>query len=116
MRVRFFTGWGGGCSGTGGCAVTMTADRTVAATFSQGITVGAPNGGEILRKNKTATIRWSYLGNPGATVKIELLKGGVLNKTISNEHLDRQRRHRFLQLEGAGFTGHGIELPDQGHQ
>ena len=40
----------------------MTADRTVTATFAQGITVVAPNGGEILRRNRTATIRWSYLG------------------------------------------------------
>ena len=25
---------------------------------------------------------WSYTGNPGTYVKIELLKGGVLNRTI----------------------------------
>lgn len=80
----FFTGWsGGGCSGTGACAVTMTAARTVRATFSRGITVSAPNGGEILGRNTLATIRWSYLGNPGAAVRIELLKGGVLKQTIS---------------------------------
>lgn len=28
-----FTGWGGACSGTGACAVTMSADRSVTATF-----------------------------------------------------------------------------------
>jgi hypothetical protein len=28
-----FTGWGGACSGTGGCTVTMHADRAVTATF-----------------------------------------------------------------------------------
>ena len=78
-----FTGWGGGCSGTGVCAVTMTAARTVTATFSQGITVSVPNGGETWKKKTTATIRWSYLGNPGSSVKIELLKGGALNKTIT---------------------------------
>jgi uncharacterized repeat protein (TIGR02543 family) len=79
-----FTGWSGDCSGGGACVVAMTADRTVTAAFSRGITVTAPNGGESLRKTKTATISWSYLGNPGATVKIELLKGGVLNRTISS--------------------------------
>ena len=30
-----FTGWGGGCSGTGSCAVTMNAAQTVSATFIQ---------------------------------------------------------------------------------
>ncbi|MEO8274928.1 MAG: choice-of-anchor Q domain-containing protein [Thermoanaerobaculia bacterium] len=29
----FFTGWVGDCSGTGGCAVVMSVDRTVSATF-----------------------------------------------------------------------------------
>ena len=46
------------------------------------ITVSAPNGGENWKRNTTYAIRWSYLGNPGASVKIELLKGGALNKTI----------------------------------
>ena len=44
--------------------------------------MSAPNGGEIWKRNTTYAIRWSYLGNPGASVKIELLKGGVLNRTI----------------------------------
>ena len=30
------------------------------------------------------TIQWSYTGDPGAYVKIELLKGGVLNRVITN--------------------------------
>ena len=30
-----FSGWGGACSGTGDCVVTMTADQTVTATFEQ---------------------------------------------------------------------------------
>jgi len=30
-----FTGWGGACSGTGTCAVTMSAARSVTATFTQ---------------------------------------------------------------------------------
>ena len=29
-----FTGWGGGCSGTGNCSVTMSADTPVTATFA----------------------------------------------------------------------------------
>jgi uncharacterized repeat protein (TIGR02543 family) len=30
-----FAGWSGACSGTGTCTVTMTADRTVTATFAR---------------------------------------------------------------------------------
>jgi hypothetical protein len=33
-----FTGWGGACSGTGGCTVTMNANETVSATFKKGTT------------------------------------------------------------------------------
>jgi subtilisin family serine protease len=32
-----FTGWSGACSGSGSCAVTMSADRSVSATFVPGI-------------------------------------------------------------------------------
>lgn len=48
------------------------------------ITVTSPNGGETLMKGTTNTIRWSSYSNPGLRVKIELLKGGVLNKIISS--------------------------------
>ena len=30
------------------------------------------------------TIRWSYGGNPGSNVKIELLKGGIVNRTLTS--------------------------------
>jgi len=29
------------------------------------------------------TIRWSYAGNPGSLVKIELLKGGAINRMLT---------------------------------
>jgi hypothetical protein len=48
------------------------------------ITVVSPNGGENWKRGTTQTIRWSYTGNPGSYVKIELLKGGTLNRTISS--------------------------------
>ena len=81
----FFTGWsGGGCSGTGACTVMMTAVKTVTATFTQGLTVTVPNGGESWKRGSSYTIRWTYAGTPGSFVKIELLKGGSLNKTISS--------------------------------
>ncbi|MBW3021334.1 hypothetical protein KY328_00280 [Candidatus Woesearchaeota archaeon] len=48
------------------------------------ITVTAPNGGEIWKAGTVQTIRWTYEGNLGSFVKIELLKGGVLNRTIAS--------------------------------
>ena len=47
-----------------------------------GITVTSPNGGESWGGGTLQTIRWTYTGNPGSSVRIELLKGGVLNRTI----------------------------------
>jgi hypothetical protein len=48
-----------------------------------GIFVAFPNGGETLAAGSTQTISWSYGGNPGSYVKIELSKGGVVNRTIA---------------------------------
>jgi hypothetical protein len=80
-----FAGWSGGvCSGTGSCITTMDAAKTVTATFNQYITVTSPNGGESWSRNSTYSIRWNYSGNPGSNVKIELLKGGALNRTLTS--------------------------------
>jgi M6 family metalloprotease-like protein len=49
---------------------------------STGITVVSPNGGEKWALGSRQTIRWSYTGDPGSYVKIELLKGGVLNRVL----------------------------------
>lgn len=48
------------------------------------ITVSSPKSGDTWQAGKTYTISWSYTENPGYYVKIELLKGGVLNRTISS--------------------------------
>ena len=47
------------------------------------ISITSPNGGETLTAGSMQTIRWSYTGNPGSYVRIELLKGGVVANTIS---------------------------------
>ncbi|MGE5458151.1 MAG: alkaline phosphatase family protein, partial [Methanococcaceae archaeon] len=48
------------------------------------IKVTSPNGSENWVRGGTRTIRWNYTGDPGAYVMIELLKGGVLNRTINS--------------------------------
>jgi inhibitor of cysteine peptidase len=48
------------------------------------ITVTSPNGGETLSRGSVVPIKWSYAGNPGANVKIELYNGTILNRTITS--------------------------------
>ncbi len=47
------------------------------------LTVVTPNGGESWQADTTHTIQWTYIGDPGATVKIELLKAGAVQSTIT---------------------------------
>ncbi len=49
-----------------------------------GINVDHPNGGEIWPKGMMHHIDWSYKGNPGPNVKIELWKGGTLHHVITS--------------------------------
>jgi uncharacterized repeat protein (TIGR01451 family) len=54
-----FAGWSGACTGTGGCTVTMSADRSVTATF----TASTPGGLTITATTTPQTI------SPGGTAK-----------------------------------------------
>ena len=66
----------------------MNADKAVTATFTQYIIyimVTVPDGGESWARGKTQTINWTYAGNPGSYVKIELFKAGVLNRIITTK-------------------------------
>ncbi|MCX8036948.1 MAG: GPI anchored serine-threonine rich family protein [Candidatus Sumerlaeia bacterium] len=47
------------------------------------ITVVTPNGGQSWQRGTTRYIVWSWAGYPGPQVRIELLKGGVVNRTIA---------------------------------
>jgi len=47
----------------------------------------SPNGGEKWKANTTNTIRWTYAGDLGPRVKIELFKGGKLDRTIAQRAL-----------------------------
>jgi hypothetical protein len=46
-------------------------------------TVLSPNGGEKWKVNTSYTIRWTYSGDLGTKVKIELLKGKDVDRTIA---------------------------------
>jgi hypothetical protein len=48
------------------------------------ITVTSPNGGETLVRGSVVTLTWSYTGNPGASVKIQLYNGTTLSRTITS--------------------------------
>jgi hypothetical protein len=90
------TAWSGNCDSAGGSATAatctiaaMNAGKTVSALFAApvaaGIAVTAPNGGEIWRRSASNTISWTFTGNPGKYVRIELLKGGTPDKTIASK-------------------------------
>ncbi|MGD0153936.1 MAG: C1 family peptidase, partial [Thermacetogeniaceae bacterium] len=57
---------------------TASAPAPVSATIS----VTAPAGGANWQTGSSHTISWSYTGNPGSAVKLDLLKGGSLSSTI----------------------------------
>jgi len=70
-------------SDTSNAAYTDTSDATFTISAGPPITVVVPNGGENWRgMGSTHTIRWSYTGSPGSSVKIELLKGTAVNRVI----------------------------------
>jgi hypothetical protein len=56
-------------------------------TTSPSITVSSPNGGDSLPRmmgmGSPYPIKWSYSGNVGTAVKIELLKAGILDRVIT---------------------------------
>jgi YD repeat-containing protein len=68
---------------TSSSTYTDTSDNNFTITAAA-ITVTVPNGGENWRRGTTQTIRWTYTGNPGTNVKIELLKGTSVNRTITS--------------------------------
>ena len=70
---------------------TSTGEATAtieAGTVVPSITVTSPNGGENWKRGTTYTITWTSVGSTGTNVKIELLKGTSVVKTISKSTLN----------------------------
>ena len=65
-------------------SITDSSDADFAITTAEELTVTSPNGGEDWVGGTTHEITWTSTGSPKAYVKIELLKGGVLNRVISS--------------------------------
>ncbi|MCZ7356871.1 MAG: IPT/TIG domain-containing protein [Candidatus Methanoperedens sp.] len=78
-----------GTVAAGDTAEVITADAgdaaaaIVVSTPTPGITVTSPNGGETWKQKTTQTITWAKVGQMGANVKIEILLGTSVKKTIS---------------------------------
>ncbi len=100
----FFAGWSaGGCSGTSGCTIDMSADTSVSAAFMQYITVSSPNGGEVWDRRAKYSIQWSYAGNPGPYVNIYLLQNGSVVRTIASG----------VPIGSNGSGSHNWEIPSR---
>jgi C1A family cysteine protease len=61
--------------------LTFTATQVTPA----GLTVVSPNSGENWKVGTSHAITWTYTGNPGSKVKLELLKDGILSRTITTK-------------------------------
>jgi hypothetical protein len=57
-----FKGWGGGCSGTGACAVTLSADQNVTATFARSPANTKITKAMINSKKRRATFKFKAHG------------------------------------------------------
>jgi M6 family metalloprotease-like protein len=54
-----FSGWGGACSGTGSCLVSMTSDKTVTAAFTAALPPAAPSSlAAAAVKNRKINLTW----------------------------------------------------------
>ena len=69
-----------------GCNTTIpgTTITVMTPTHTPSITVTSPDGGESWQQGTTQTIRWSYTGSPGSTVKIESMKGGQFYQLLNS--------------------------------
>ncbi len=86
-------------------AITDTSNNyftIVPETQSASITVTSPNGGETWVQGSTHLITWTSSGDAGSNVRIDLLKGGSLYRTLANTLNDGSCSWTLLDAEGSG--------------
>ncbi len=66
------------------------------------ITVTSPNGGESWATGSMHDITWTSTGDVGSNVKIELLKGSTVFRTLANTLNDGSCSWTLLDAEGSG--------------
>ena len=80
-----FGGWSG-CTRSSGrtCQVIMGRDKSITSTFvGPSLDLISPVGGEEWKAGTYKSIKWNYTGKPGNYVKIELIQGETVVKTIA---------------------------------
>jgi hypothetical protein len=73
------------------------------------ITITSPNGGEQWQNGTMHTISWTYTGNTGAYAKIELYKGGVLNRVLVSSRTISSRSYSW-SLPSTLYTGSDYQI------
>jgi hypothetical protein len=63
---------------------TSNSDFTIVGPPPPTITVVSPNGGDTWTAGSKQKVQWSYTGNPGRFLKIEVLKEGAVNRRITS--------------------------------
>jgi hypothetical protein len=66
---------------------TSNANFSISPPTPPSITLVAPNGGESWKIGTTQAIQWTYTGNPGVYVRIQLIKGTTVLRTITSKTL-----------------------------
>jgi C1A family cysteine protease len=67
-----------------GIADSSNGDFTITTPIPPSLSLAAPNGGETWKTKSTQTIKWNLTGNPGSSLRIELLKAGAVFQTIAS--------------------------------
>jgi hypothetical protein len=83
---------------------TLTSGTSIPRTTTPSITVTSPDGGETWTAGTTNTVTWSYTGNPGSTVKVEFLKGGVPFTTIDSVPIGSDGKGSYTYSIWSGRT------------
>ena len=96
---------------TSNSAITDTSDANFTISLPPPLTVLAPNGGEDWKVGSKHTIQWKYTVDIGTTVKIQLLRGDSVVKTIESGSRFGCLGQRLLPLDRPQEPGVRLQLP-----